>query len=207
MRSLPTILNDELLKEAYFYCHLVEMYLTSTHRFTSLDIDVVYNGNTYYSRGLKLGNAGFSMTPQVDSMSFDIDNVDQYFTSLILNEEIRKKKCTIRMAALDSNAKVIAETVHFTGLIDQDDWDEKKATIEIASPFIMWRKTVPRRTSSPNCPWVFKDTDCNYAGAETWCNQTYNRCTALSNTANFGGSRWLPGLMNKKIWWGRESSI
>jgi len=44
---------------------------------------------------------------------------------------------------------------------------------------------------------------CLYAGAETWCDRTYARCTVLGNTDNFGGFRWLPSIIDKEVWWGR----
>lgn len=44
---------------------------------------------------------------------------------------------------------------------------------------------------------------CRYAGAETWCDKSYERCLALSNTLHFMGMRWIPGLQGKEIWWGQ----
>lgn len=46
---------------------------------------------------------------------------------------------------------------------------------------------------------------CRYAGAETWCDRSWDRCLALSNTINFGGKRWLPGLVGKQISWGQAA--
>jgi len=44
---------------------------------------------------------------------------------------------------------------------------------------------------------------CNYTGAETSCDQSYDRCIELGNQANFGGFRWQPYLADKDLWWGR----
>ena len=39
----------------------------------------------------------------------------------------------------------------------------------------------------------------------TACDQSYDMCKyRFANTINFGGFRWLPWLMNQKIWWGRN---
>jgi hypothetical protein len=54
---------------------------------------------------------------------------------------------------------------------------------------------------------LYEITECGYIGAETWCDQSYERCATLMNTANFGGERFLPALMEKEIWWGRSRSI
>ncbi len=45
---------------------------------------------------------------------------------------------------------------------------------------------------------------CNYIGAGAWCDQSWERCLALTNTAHFGGFRWLPFLVNRDLWWGRN---
>ena len=44
---------------------------------------------------------------------------------------------------------------------------------------------------------------CQYTGASTWCDQSWERCSTLGNDDNFGGFRWLPYLSGKNIWWGR----
>ena len=44
--------------------------------------------------------------------------------------------------------------------------------------------------------------ECHYGGAQTWCDQTYERCKVLTNKDNFGGFRFLPYIMEKEIWWG-----
>ena len=100
MRSVPTALNTELLKEANFLCHLVEMHLSSTIYFTDLDIDVFYNSKQYLSRGLSFEGAAYSLSPQIDKISFQIDNVGLEFSAFVLNQEVRGKRCTIRLAAL-----------------------------------------------------------------------------------------------------------
>lgn len=38
----------------------------------------------------------------------------------------------------------------------------------------------------------------------TECDRSYSRCSYLNNTANFSGARWLPSILDKTIWWGRN---
>ncbi len=58
--------------------------------------------------------------------------------------------------------------------------------------------------------WVsgtqYSSGTCQYpvVGAGTWCDQSWESCLALTNTAKFGGFRWLPGVINKDIWWGKN---
>lgn len=50
--------------------------------------------------------------------------------------------------------------------------------------------------------WYLSGT-CKYAGGEAWCDRSWERCLALSNTAQFDGCRWLPAIQGKEILWGR----
>jgi len=61
-------------------------------------------------------------------------------------------------------------------------------------------------TGSGGSTWIDGDWylvgTCRYAGAEAWCDRSWERCLALTNTINSGGFRWLPGLFDKEINWG-----
>jgi hypothetical protein len=81
--------------------------------------------------------------------------------------------------------------------------EDNKATITIQNEFILWAKKTLRVQSS-SCPWVFKGTECTYAGQETWCDQSYPRCKALENSDYFGGFRFLPSITGTEIKWGGQ---
>lgn len=91
----------------------------------------------------------------------------------------------------------------FEGLIDSWSMSEGKIEITVANILSQWaQRTLSKHSAS--CRWKeFKGTECGYAGSETWCDRTYARCEVLSNTASFGGFRWLPSIVDKEIWWGR----
>jgi len=90
----------------------------------------------------------------------------------------------------------------FQGDIGPWGLKEKKIKLTIQNQFSRWnQRTLSRQ--SPSCRWsVFGGTECKYAGGETWCDRSYTRCTALGNTINFGGQRWLASIENKDLWWG-----
>lgn len=204
MRSLPAQLNTELLKEASFLAHLVEFYFSSTIYHTDLDIDVLWNSHTYQSRGLSFSAAEFSLSPQIDKISVELDNVNGEFSSFALGEEVRGKKCVIRLAALSAPATVLAASAKFAGVIDSCSIDHQRAKFEVYNPWLFWKRKTPRRNHQASCPWSFKSAGlCQYNGSETWCDQSFDRCMAVNNQDNFGGFRFLPSLVNKQIWWGR----
>ncbi|MEW5805026.1 MAG: hypothetical protein AB1847_23315 [bacterium] len=205
MRSLPAQLNTELLKEASFLVHLVDLYFSSTVYYTDLDVNVVWEGHTYLSWGLSFSTAEFLLAPQIDKISVEFDNVSGEMTSFVLNQEVRGKKCCIRLAALAAPASVLAASTKFAGVIDSCSIDHQRARFEVYNPWLFWKRKTPRRIHQATCPWAFKSTGlCQYEGSETWCDQSYDRCLELGNTENFGGFRFLPSLINKQIWWGRS---
>ncbi len=60
---------------------------------------------------------------------------------------------------------------------------------------------------SGGAPWIqwkwYIPGTCRYAGDETTCDKSWDRCAELENTDNFGGKRWLTWLQEKILWWGR----
>ena len=85
-------------------------------------------------------------------------------------------------------------------------YDENTLKITITNELVLWNKK-PLRIQMSSCPWVFKGTECAYSGEESTCDQTYERCRFLGNTANFGGDRFINSLMQKEIWWGRTQKL
>lgn len=117
------------------------------------------------------------------------------------------------LARSDSNANVRIDSVRvstslypitiFRGYLENWSLDEDLIDIQVTSALAGWTQQTGRKQSC-TCRWRrFKDEECGYTGDETWCDRTYARCTALGNTANFGGFRWLPSLIGKTIYWGR----
>ncbi len=206
MRTLPADLITELQKENLAIAHLVEITLSGPayYRYTDLDEDVFYNGDQYYSRGLDFAGIELSITPQVDNVSFAIDNVDSAISAIVLNNDTRGKTCTIRRAAIDSNIQVISTATIFIGTLDRVEVDNQRGRFDVVNSAIKWQTKVPRRTHTATCPWTFKGSECAYAGAETWCDQSWDRCTTLVNTPQFGGFRFLPSLQDKEISWGKK---
>jgi len=203
MKDVPVLLDDELIKECAFFCFLIRFDFDTTLYYTNLDLDVYYNGHTYNSRGLEFTAIETSTTPTIDNITFEIDNVELEFSSLSLNQELRGKVCEIRLAVLSQPMKVIASDIIFTGFVSSIDITPQRAKFTIYDPFLYWKTKTPRRRHQSTCPWLFKGTECQYAGAAVDCDKSYDRCQELDNTVNFGGFRWLPYLQDKEIWWGR----
>lgn len=94
--------------------------------------------------------------------------------------------------------------VLFNGYVTDWNLNERQAKINLSNEFMLWRKKT-LRIPAPSCPWSFKGTECGYAGSETWCDQSSERCKALSNYDSFGGRRYIAAVEDKKLWWGPRS--
>ena len=206
MRTLPQALITELaggVNEANFLVYLIDMELSTPKYLTNADQHVYYEGKVYEPWGMNFGAVEYSISPTVDKVGVEIDNVDQTFSQLLQTTEMRGKRFLMRLAALDQNMGVIGAIIHFDGILDTTRAKKRTVKFDIYNHMILWKKKVPRRTHQATCTWTFKDSvTCKYAGAQTTCDKSYDQCLSYGNYLNFGGSRWLPSLADKQIWWG-----
>jgi len=155
------------------------------------------------------------------TVSIDFDNVGLTMSAILLGEDVRNKTAKLSFGCYgtmgmvwDSGIEwdaeiqwlegttIIGVVDLFQGIISDWNLSETMAQMTIVNEFILWKKKT-LRIAQAACPWDFKGTECTYSGGETWCDKSYERCTALSNTDNFGGFRFLPSIAEKSIWWGR----
>lgn len=159
----------------------------------------------YKPRGFESQTISYSTAQIVDRARITVDNLDDMFTSAFIGGTPQGAPIILSIVILDGSYKVIVEPITlFQGSLDS--WSikqEGELELVVTSLFARWKqKTLQRQV--PSCRWKkFKGPECGYSGNEDWCDRTYSRCSALGNTANFGGNRWLPSIQDKAIWWGR----
>jgi hypothetical protein len=124
--------------------------------------------------------------------SVQIGNVDDTFTSLLINGTLKKVDVYIYEIFFDADNAVVDGETLFSGSVDGQQINDQWATIALIPAPDGSRVMVPRRRIVPSCGFVFKSTECGYAGATTTCAKTYEDCGAKSNTAHFGGFRFIP---------------
>lgn len=202
MKSFDSNITAELAKEIAAVFFFAELQFASTYRYTECDVDMYYGGNKYDSFPFKIGNVVNSAGMSVDSLELDFSNVSLAMSSILLGEDITGKTGIISFFCVNSNYVVIEAEELFRGVVADWDLSESKCRIKLVNEFVFWSKNT-LRTAQASCRWTFKGTECTYSGAETWCDQSYDRCQALSNTDSFGGFRFLPSIEEKNIWWGR----
>lgn len=213
MIGLPQEVIDAFKSQVAFTCILLEFDLIDVNDqpyslfYTDADVEVVYNEVVYKPTSFTIGNFSYSSGSKVDSLQITFDNVSLLPVSIFLNKEQRGRTAVVRFCALDSEGRVIGAYEVFRGFINKIEIREQAETstaeIEITHELATWNKST-LRVMTYRCPWRFKDSNCGYTGAETWCDKTYQRCQALGNTANFGGFPHLAEIEEKEIWWGRK---
>lgn len=203
MKTISTAINAQLEAEQFQYFYTVELRLTGTTLYyTDCDRPVHYNNIRYYPAPLGFADIAYAAALSVDQVTVEMGNADLTLSAYLLGEDARNKTIIISFGVMDSTGTVVGLTGLFRGIIGEWDLTEDRATIRALNELVLWRKR-PLRSASATCPWVFKGTECAYAGAGSWCDQSYSRCAGLNNQAHFGGFRFLPALMEKQVWWGR----
>lgn len=180
----------------------VECLFTTYVRRTTLDIDYYYNGVKYDSDGVKVDRMINGRDLSVDRATVTLANTDRMLSAILLANNERGKTVNIYLAGIDDDGTLIGSGHAFRGMLSTYTIRDDVVELNLVTEMIMWKKRSARRAGAL-CPWPFKGTECGYSGGESWCDQTYDRCSTLVNTANFGGNRFLPALQEKKIYWGR----
>lgn len=190
---------------ANYLVYLIVIETNPPLRLTNADIDIWFEGFLYSAHGMDFGAAEYSITPAADKVFMELDNTGFVWSSIIQTQEIRGRRCIIRLAMLDDRGRVLGTVVHFDGLVDSMRLTNKTLKMDIFNHMILWKKRLPRRTHQATCTWTYKDpATCKYSGMADLCDKSWESCGNRANLPNFGGFRYLPSLENKQLWWGRQ---
>lgn len=204
MRNIDVDIAAELAKESFRYFFLLELQLTATYRFNDIDIPIYHGGELFACRSFSFDQLAGSANLSVESLDIEIDDTDQVISALVLGEDVRNKIAILYFGVMTDTPVQIHIQEFMRGIIGGwDIYGDSNVKINVTNEMILWNKKSLRPQSS-SCPWTFKGTECAYAGAETWCDQSYARCVDLVNTAQFGGERFLPAITEREVWWGRQ---
>lgn len=233
MRTVDTSIKSKFQSGQLIMFTLLKMTIDGTD-YTYTDCDVpIHSTNTYSPRGIDLKGITYSDNQVVDKAELALDNLDDALTTVFVggtpqgsdvylylvimttgddnyitmqSEAITMQGETITVQGGGGYTIVASPLLVFQGEIDKWGFAEGTIDITVANIFNRWKRKTQAR-QNPSCRWkVFGGTECGYSGSESWCDRTYSKCSALGNTANFGGERWLASIVDKTIWWGRTPS-
>lgn len=203
MKTISTAINAQLEAEQFVYFYTVELRLSAiTLYYTDADRPVHYSDIRYTPAPLSFADIAYAAALSVDQVTVEFGNASLALSAYLLGEDARNRTIIISQGVMNAAGTVLGLTNLFQGIVGEWELTEDRATIRALNELVLWRKR-PLRTASATCPWVFKGTECGYAGAGAWCDQSFSRCAELVNQVNFGGFRFLPALMEKQVWWGR----
>jgi len=95
----------------------------------------------------------------------------------------------------------------FHGILDSWELSEGRIRLTATNVLNTWQEHSLSRHSS-SCRWrAFKGPECQYVGSAVHCDRSYTRCVELGNQANFGGFRFLPDIVDKEVWWGKDRDV
>lgn len=217
MRSIDSGIQAQLENNELIPFALFEMYIDSTYyRYTNCDVPLVVDGDRFESRQFTVPDVQYSQGAVLEEISIEMSHLDaggqdqdeiSTLTSVFVGGSPQNEVAVLSLVVLDpSDFTVVGDTgfIIFKGNIGAWSISEDTLNISVVGILDQWSQ----RTLSnhpPSCRWrVFKGTECGYAGGETVCDRSYARCLELSNEDNFGGFRWLPSIINKQFWWGKQ---
>lgn len=158
--------------------------------------NIVFGGITYIAFPITFDNVSENSNGEADQMQITVSNVSRQIEAYLQAYSFRDKKVTITYVfadALADSAQKYEETLY----IDSYTSDAKVVTFTLSTKLDITQKKLPLKTVlSTHCQWVFKGGECKYAGVETTCDRTLQRCRQLSNTLNYGG---FPGAGGKRM--------
>ena len=200
MKIIDPKVSDALRSKEYIQALLVKIVVGLTEfNITSWTDVIKYEDELYYPKGMKIGAISYSSSSIVSTVTVSIDDVDRSTYSLLADAGSDKFPINLRLAILNEYGVIEASVGVFNGIINKWEYTPGVFKITAASVFEQWAQVTTARFSG-SCRWkVFGGVECKYSGSGFTCDRTYDQCSAYQNSDNFGGFRWLPSLVNKKI--------
>ncbi len=219
MRSINASIQTQLETGQLIAFGVLEMYINSVYyRYTNCEVPIAVDSKLFTPRRFEVSDLVYSQGLIIESMKVDLlhlDTAQDYdevstLTGVFINNDPQGTTVTYSLVVLNPSNLTPLGSVSFplfSGLIGTWTLSEDTIQITVNSSLDQWSQRT-LTIHPPSCRWkVFKGTECGYAGVGTSCDRSYTQCNDYSNTANFGGFRWLPSIVDKPIWWGKETSF
>lgn len=180
----------------------------NSYRWCDGTIPFYMDGEKYTPVGMRIDSVEAESGVSMMRAALSIPNADDVIGAVLLADDCREDPVHLFWAALTGDGEVAASGdgygKFFYGELEDWEIDYKTdvATLKCVNELIRWKSNTLLK-SKHSCPWPFKGDLCGYSGSETYCDQTFERCTYLSNTDNFGGDLYLAEIAEKQIWWGK----
>ncbi len=159
--------------------------------------DILFDSITYQKFPISHDEIGDNSQGQTPFLKVRISNISRLIQYYLETYDWRGKKVKVTLVWLDNLDNPDCK-FDFTFFIDSYVVNEKVAEFNLLPKVDALGITLPRRTYSRNyCQWRFKSVECGYAGAETKCSKTKQRCKVLDNYTRYGG---FPAIPTKRLY-------
>lgn len=194
MRDLSTNLISEKNKISSDSPWLVLLKITlnnednTTFRLVNSRENITFKGEEYLAFNFDLEPLVYTSKGEIPTVSLKVSNITRFIQPYLeeLNGGIGSQVVltVVNKGLLDEDYAELEETFDVLAC----DCDVLIVNFTIGAPSPM-RRRMPLYRYITHCRWTgkFKGVECKYAGAETVCNGTLDRCRELNNTANYGG--------------------
>lgn len=155
--------------------------------------DIVFNGQTYLKFPISHDTISENSQGTIDTVRVVLSNISREVQAYLEVYDFRSKKVTIRLVWANEldEADAYLDEIYY---IDHYEANAKDVTFTLTSRFDVLEQSIPAAVYTRTiCRYPeFKGPECQYAGGETSCNRTFQRCKELQNTKHFGGQPATP---------------
>jgi hypothetical protein len=203
MKTLPPALLSAFKSQEYILALLIELDISGDKfYFTTWSTSIYYGSTLYIPRGMELSGIPTSAGEVVTRATISFDDVDRALKATVNEHGTKKDDSVIIKAASLTNLGKVDGTpfVLFSGYVDNWDGDPRSLNLEgVSKVSQQWNRATTAKFS-PSCRWKeFKGVECQFVGTEEECDRSYDKCISLGNEINFGGQRFVPSLVNRRI--------
>jgi lambda family phage minor tail protein L len=186
--AFKTAKNAPLVRPIFLYSILYDKTSNAFKRYTNWPGGVTFDGIDYEHFPIVHDSITEDTTGQIQKASLAMLNVTREVQALLDdNDGLRGCPITIMQVwedTIDDPTAFIADMLN----ISDCTITEANVTFSLSSVLDVLNIKLPRRALTRNfCRFRFKGEECAYAGAETNCDKTLNRCRELQNSNRFGG--------------------
>lgn len=160
--------------------------------FAEHDLNITFNGELYTAFPITHEFIEESGNQEIPQIKVRASNVSRYIQAYLEQYDFRGKRVDIILVWANQLSNPDVKIVD-TYYIDSYTANEQDVEFTLTSKFDVLDVPLPSgKYLRTHCRWVFKSSQCAYAGSETSCNRTFQRCQELNNVARFGGFPSIP---------------
>lgn len=207
MRSLVASLiaekNALASPSAWLPLITVEVTASEILRLVPNPTDIVFDGLTYVAFGCEIGELTQDAKGGLHELSISVSNVTREISAYIETHELRGRRVRIQYVNSanlgDPDAVVLDETYEIMSLHVKGS---QFVTFTLGHDRISSHPFPAGRFLRDNCRWIYKSSECGYAGGLATCAKTLegsNGCRAHANQSRFGGFPLLVSVPGRAL--------